>query len=51
MPQFLHLNENVELKDFRDFFLGIKLGGSLAGSRKWETAEPRNQSQPTFITA
>lgn len=29
MPHFLHLNENVELKDIKDFFLGITLCGSL----------------------
>lgn len=29
MPQFLHLSKNVELKDFKDFFIGIKLCGSL----------------------
>lgn len=29
MAQFLHLNEDIELKDLKDFFLGIKLYGSL----------------------
>lgn len=55
MPHFLHLSENIVLKNFKHFFLGIKLCGSLTWSQKvgerikFKCKELWNEVYPTLV--